>query len=183
VTDVEIVQPIRDKRDIELMKKSLSGNLRNQLLFVVGINTALRVSDLLRLKVGDVRDKDVLTLREKKTGKIKRFRLNQSIRKAISQLSDAPDDEYLFRSREGVNRPISRQQAWNILNKAADRCGLNYEIGSHSLRKTWGFHAYESGVKLSVIQYALNHSSQRETLRYIGITQDTVDDVYEEVCL
>jgi integrase len=180
---VNTVQPLRRKRDIERMKKAL-GNPRDRLLFIFGINSSLRISDILRLKVGDVRGKTTLTLREKKTGKLKKFRLNQSVVSAVQQLvpADASDNDWLFPSRKG-NRPITRVQAYRILTDAARRAGLDIEVGTHTLRKTFAYHAYKAGVDLALLMSVLNHSSQRETLRYIGITQDQVDDVFVSVNL
>jgi integrase len=180
---VNTVQPLRSKRDIERMKKAL-GNPRDRLLFIFGINSSLRISDILRLKVGDVRGKSTLTLREKKTGKLKKFRLNQSVVSAVQQLvpADASDNDWLFPSRKGA-RPITRVQAYRILTDAARRAGLDIEIGTHTLRKTFAYHAYKAGVDLALLMSVLNHSSQRETLRYIGITQDQVDDVFVSVNL
>ncbi|MDH5159832.1 site-specific integrase [Heyndrickxia oleronia] len=179
---MNLVQPIRDKRDINRMKKAL-GNPRDLLLFTFGINSALRISDILKLKVGDVRNTDVLT-REQKTGKIKRFRMNKAIVDAVKSLvpAGATDSDWLFPSRKG-DKPITRVQAWRILNDAADRAGVKTEIGTHTLRKTFAYHAYKSGVDLTLLMSVLNHSSQRDTLRYIGIEQDRVDDVYISVNL
>jgi integrase len=180
---VNTVQPLRNKRDIERMKKALD-NPRDRLLFIFGINSSLRISDILRLKVGDVRGKTTLTLREKKTGKLKKFHLNQSVVSAVQQLvpADASDNDWLFPSRKG-GRPITRVQAYRILTDAARRAGLDIEIGTHTLRKTFAYHAYKAGVDLALLMSVLNHSSQRETLRYIGITQDQVDDVFVSVNL
>ncbi|MGC4375793.1 site-specific integrase [Fictibacillus sp. Mic-4] len=180
---VNTVQPIRNKRDIDRMKKAL-GTPRNKLLFIFGINSSLRISDILKLKVGDVRNKAVLTLRETKTGKAKTFRLNQSIVKAVKESvsPEVSDEDWLFPSRKG-NGPISRVQAYRILNAAAKRAGLNFEIGTHTLRKTFAYHAYKAGVDLSLLQSILNHSSQRETLRYIGINQDQMNEVYMNINL
>lgn len=171
------VQPIKDKRDIERMKKALHG--RDLLLFIVGINTSLRISDILELKREDF-EGDSLILREKKTSKRKVIRINDALRKAINEL--APSSGYLFPSRKG-DKPITRTQAWRILNAAAERAGLNIAFGTHSLRKTFAYHAYSQGVELPTLMRVLNHASQRETLRYIGIEQETIDDVYVNVNL
>ena len=181
---METVQPIRSLDDIARMKQALRG--RDLLLFNLGINTGLRISDLLALKVGDVRNRTELRLREKKTGKSKVLRFNSAIVETLAQL-DGEDDDYLFRSREcdsqGVAKPISRQQAYNVLRGAAERAGLNVDIGTHTLRKTFGYHAYKAGVDLATLQALFNHASQRVTLRYIGVGQDEINDVYEAVCL
>lgn len=180
---MELVQPIKSKRDIERMKKAL-GKSRDRLLFIIGINSALRISDILQLKVGDVRDKDSIALRETKTRKTKRFPINESIRKAVRELisAEANDSDWLFPSRKG-DKPISRVQAYRVLKGAAERAGLAIDIGTHSLRKTFAYHAYKANVDLSVLMTVLNHASQRETLRYIGIVQEDVDSVYNAINL
>lgn len=177
------VQPIKSKRDIERIKKVLSSNPRNLLLFIVGINTALRVSDILALKVRDISD-TYIEITEQKTGKRKRIKINAAIRSAFRELvpADANPNDWLFPSRKG-DQPIGRVQAWRILNKAAEDADFDISIGTHSLRKTFGFHAYNSGVGLPLLMRILNHSNQRETLRYIGIESEQIDEVYIDMCL
>jgi integrase len=179
---VNEVQPIRNKRDVERMKKALHG--RDLLLFTFGINSGLRISDILKLKVADVRGQRSIIIRENKTSKPKRFVFNQSIIDAVERLVDAsaPSTDFLFKSRKGANRPISRVSAYRVLNAAAERVGLD-EIGTHSLRKTFGYHAYQNGTDLSLLQSIFNHSSQSVTLRYIGVNQDRIDEVYANVNL
>jgi integrase len=179
---MNLVQPIRNRADIERMKTALRGNPRDYRLFVLGINVGLRVSDLLRLKVGDIRGKTALNLHEKKTGKTKQLRFNSAVIELLRDLPGA-DDAYLFPSREGSNRPITRQTAYNVLNAAARRAGVDCEIGTHTMRKSFGYHRYKAGVPLETLQAVFNHSSPRETLRYIGIVQDDIDEVYEAVAL
>ncbi|MFA6282357.1 MAG: site-specific integrase [Candidatus Omnitrophota bacterium] len=182
---MEIVHPIRNKKHIEAIKQLLMPGTRDYLMFVLGINSALRISDLLNLKVGDVAtDKGPLaniSVREKKTGKPKQFPVNNSSSKAIKlylekekpQLTD-----YLFKSRKGENRPISRVQAWSILSNIAACIGIEENIGTHTLRKTFGYHTFKSGVGIETIQKILNHDSPADTLKYIGITQDDINSVY-----
>lgn len=178
------VQPIKDKRDIQRMKDCLHG--RDLLLFIVGINTNLRISDILKLKREDFNG-DHLVLREQKTGKTKTIHLNQALISAINEL--APASGYLFPSRKaddnGEVKPITRTQAWRILNTAAKRAGLTIAFGTHTMRKTFAYHAYNNGkgVDLALLMRILNHSSQRETLRYIGIEQEAIDNVYDFVNL
>ena len=183
---MEFVQPIRDTKQISSIKRLLKAeNLRDYALFTLGINSGLRVSDLLSLNVGDVIDdkgniKDRVTLREKKTGKTKNFPIGDSSKKALREYlaeDDMPLSEPLFPSRKG-NKPITRVQAYRILNDVARAVGIKEKIGTHTLRKTFGYHAYKMGMDLSVIQKLLNHSSPSVTLAYIGITQDDLDDVY-----
>lgn len=171
------VQPIKNKRDIERMKQSLNG--RDLLLFILGINTNLRISDLLRLTREDIVD-NAIVLVESKTGKTKRIHLGDNTIAQIKPL--LPDTGTLFPSRKG-GKPISRQQAWRTLSAAAERAGLNIEFGTHSLRKTFAYHAYKQGVDLALLMRILNHSSQRETLRYIGIETEDITNVYDSVQL
>jgi integrase len=181
---MEIVQPIRNRKVIEQFKESLT-DPRNKLMFIIGINSGLRISDILPLKVADLRGKTSLTIREEKTGKSKTFRFNSAITSAISELlpQDAADGDYVFQSRKGANKPLTRIQAYRILNSAAERVGITESIGCHTLRKTFGYHAYKAGVDLTLLQSIFNHSAQSVTLRYIGITQDNVDAVYDAINL
>ncbi|NYV68846.1 tyrosine-type recombinase/integrase [Bacillus sp. Gen3] len=175
------VQPIRNIKHINAIKKALHG--RDRLLFIFGINSGLRISDILKLKVGDVRGKESVAVKETKTSKAKYFKFDQAIKKAVQELvpATAGDDEYLFKSRKGNNKPITRVAAWRILNDAAERAGVADKIGAlgtHSLRKSFGYHAYKKGTDITLLQSIFNHSSQKDTLRYIGINQDMIDEVY-----
>lgn len=182
---MEFVQPIRDIKKIEAIKKILlAQSSRDHLLFVLGINGGLRISDILKLKVKDVvneknKPRTFYEVREQKTGKSRRLVFSKNVLKAIELfIKDHPDidhEEYLFKSREGG--PISRQRAYQIINSAAREVGIQDKIGTHTLRKTFGYHAYKSGVDIAVIQQIFNHSAPSITLRYIGITQDDIDDV------
>jgi len=183
---MEFVQPIRDKNQIEAMKKVLrAASLRNFVLFTLGINSGLRISDLLPLKISDITDekgkiRDRISLREKKTGKAKAFPIGETTKKALKEYLfslNYQSDRPLFPSRKG-NGPLTRQQAYRLLNEAARTIGIMDEIGTHTLRKTFGYHAYKSGADIAVIQKLFNHSSPSVTLRYIGITQEELDDVY-----
>ena len=184
---MEFVQPIRDKRKIALMKEILKEkSMRDYCLFVLGINSGLRISDLLNLKIGDAFDgvhpKDRISLREQKTGKERDFPLGSTARAAICEYLQTMDnvdaDKPLFPSRKGES-PISRQQAYRILNDAARQAGIKDKIGTHTLRKTFGYHAYKCGIDITVLQQLLNHSAPSVTLRYIGITRDDLDNVYK----
>jgi integrase len=183
---VNTVSPIRDKKQIDAMKSFLKGkDIRDYLLFSVGISSALRISDILQLKTKDVWDgrkpKEFIMLNEKKTGKSKRFPITKNLNKAILQFMkeyDLDQEEYLFQSRKGDKKPITRQHAAYILSQAGDYVGIKEPISTHSMRKTWGYWAYKSGVSLALIMEALNHSSIANTRKYLGITQEDLDDVY-----
>ncbi|MCF8011633.1 MAG: site-specific integrase [Clostridiales bacterium] len=183
---MEFVEPIRDIKKIEAIKKILKGNnLRDYCLFTLGINSGLRVSDLLSLKVSDVvsdkgKVKDRIAIRERKTNKVKNFPVGTKARKALEEYLRKYKlglDMPLFLSRKG-SAPISRQHAHRILNEAAASVGIKDRIGTHTLRKTFGYHAYKKGYDITLLQKLFNHTAPSITLRYIGITQDELDDVY-----
>jgi len=188
---MEFVQPIRDQKQIESIKKILKAtNLRDYCLFTLGINSGLRVSDLLKLNLLDVLNekrkvKDRIELREKKTEKYKNFPISDTAKKAITEYLSTRDlsdlDQPLFISRkpdkDGEYR-LQRQQAYKIINDAAKEVGIKDRIGTHTMRKTFGYMAYQSGVDITRIQKLLNHSSPSVTLEYIGITREQLDEVY-----
>ena len=116
---------------------------------------------------------------------MRNIKLNQSSRKALKELLETLDtydmSNYIFKSREGDNKPISRQQALNILKDAAESVGVKENIGTHSLRKTWGYHAWKSGYNPALIMETLNHSNLSVTKRYLGIRQDEINDLYDNL--
>jgi integrase len=175
------VEPIRDPKDVARMKAALHG--RNRLMFVMGVSLGLRISDLLALKLGDVRGKERIKIKEKKTRKPREIKLSKTVMTEVAKL-DGADDEYIFRSRQGGNKPISRVQAYRILNAAAERAGIAEKIGAigtHTLRKTHGYKHYQNGVHITRIMAILNHSSESTTLRYIGITAEEIDEAYDAI--
>lgn len=184
------VQPLRDKKDIQRMKNYLKEkNPRDYLMFMIGISSALRISDILRLKVSDVWDgkkvKTHIDIREKKTDKSKRFAISPNLEKALREYiksNKLSQEDYLIISnkldKDGNKRAISRQQAHDIISNAADWVGIKDPTSNHTMRKTWGYWAYKSGVSLALIMEALNHSSIANTKKYLGITQDDLDELY-----
>ena len=191
---MEFVQPLRSRADIARVKEVLKGkNLRDYVLFVLGIYTGLRISDLLKLRVKDVATREgkkllvreSLSLRERKTGKAKIIILNKVARSALKQLlrgasSDLEDPLFVSRKRgaEGRLQAIQRGQAYHILNRAAREAGITERIGTHTLRKTFGYHNYRKGFDITKLQQIFNHSSPAVTLAYIGFTQDEIDEAY-----
>ena len=180
------VGAIKDKKQIEKIKLILKDSPRDYLLFVMGINTGLRISDLLNLTFGDVLDDsntvtDSIKVKEKKTGKTKTFFVNDAVRnvlqECINDFQVEPTD-YLFASRKGDNQPISRIQAWRIINDACEAAKTTGSIGTHTLRKTFGYWAYKQGIDIALLMKIFNHSSEAITLRYIGITQEDINNVY-----
>jgi integrase len=193
------VQPIRDTKKIDAMKAIMRGesNYRDLLLFTLGINTGLRISDILALKWSSflnggklLKVESKLNVVEIKTKKVKTFMLNRSVVEALKLYYDSLDsvnpDDPVFSSRKSDNgspKALSRVGAWMLLNRYAHMVGLNDGIGTHTLRKTFGYHLYKRGVSLEHIQKMLNHSSPAITLRYIGITQDQLNGIYYELNL
>ncbi len=177
------VQPIRDLGQIEKFKRILKEkSYRNYFLFVLGLNTGLRIGDMLKLKVMDVKDKIHITLQEEKTGRTKIFKLNPSIQSVIADYVWLKENqEYLFPSRQG-NKPISRFMAYKIIKDAGNKIGLK-EIGTHTLRKTFGYHFYKKNKDVALLQSIFNHSAPSVTLRYIGINQNIMDNAIDDFSL
>ncbi|WP_026673758.1 site-specific integrase [Alkalihalobacterium bogoriense] len=188
---MNVVNPIRDRKQLEAVKGYLRGkNKRNYLLFMVGISSALRISDILKLRVSDVWDGkqpvEFIELNEKKTGKYKRFPLTQNLKKAVKEYMKEYEpnlNDYLFVSRVGTNKPITRQYAVLMLNEACDMVGIKESFGTHGMRKTWGYWAFKNGISLDYISIALNHRSIAETKRYLGLLQEDLDNIYLQVNL
>ena len=184
------VQPIRSKEKIEEMKQELKKNgTRDYLLFIVGINTGLRISDLIKLQVQDILNSDRtlkthIEIIEQKTKKKKRFRLNQIWAEELYQYIKNMDiKDYIFKSRNGVNKPITRVRAYDLLNETARKVGIEDKIGTHTLRKTFGYWFYQRTKDVAILQEIFNHSSPSITLQYIGINQDIVDRELENFSL
>lgn len=174
------VQPIRNLLQIEQMKEALrKKSKRDEFLFLFGINSGLRISDILPLRVSDVKGKSVIYIKEKKTQKIRKVILLKKLQLLINEYcKDMKPNDYLFRSVR-TRKPISRIQAYRILNDAAREVGLE-EIGSHSLRKTFGYWFYQSTKDVAILQEIFGHSSPSITLRYIGINDDNIEQAYEK---
>nr|WP_263323839.1 tyrosine-type recombinase/integrase [Neobacillus sp. Marseille-Q6967] len=175
---MEYVEAIRDIKQIQAMKKVLKNHSeRDYLLFVFGINTGLKISELLQLKVSDVIDGkgkvvDYLILKDDEANHLEIY-LNNKVKKAIKDyiLSSRYDSNmYLFNSPK-THQPITRQQAYRVINDAAREVGITTKIGTHSLRKTFGYHAYKQGVAISLLQKYFHHASSSETLKYIGVSK------------
>ena len=179
------VDPIRNKDDIQKVKDVLLKKCyRDYLLFEVGINTGLRISDILNLKVSDVRGKYHIELREQKTGKPKKFRINSILKSELENwIMTKNGDNYLFESLRTSGNPLERTRAYCILKHAAQAAGITIKIGTHTMRKTFGFHFYQKTKDIALLQQIFNHSSPSITLRYIGINQDILDNAMADFVL
>jgi integrase len=190
---MELVDPIRSIKKIEDLKEYMleEGNVRNYALVVLGLNSALRISDILALKWDDVYNleehyfKTHVSLKEKKTGKTKKFLLNKNAVNALKRLRKERGNiklsEYVFLSREGQNKPITRIMALKIIKDGAAAVRIKDRIGCHSLRKTFGYWSWKKGTPLPLLTELFNHSNQQITRRYLGISQDDLDEVYRLV--
>ena len=170
------VEPIRDMDLVlDVADYLKSNNERDFVLFMFGIYTGLRISDILKFRIRDVKGKDAIYIREKKTGKEKRFPINDELKPIIQNyIVGKRDFEFLFKSPNFPNKPITRQQAYNILSTAAKVFGLD-NIGTHTLRKTFGYHMYQQTHDAVTLMEIFNHADISVTLRYIGINQDNKD--------
>ena len=195
---MNFVEPIRDRKKIAQIKNLLRGQkrYRDLLLFVVGINTALRISDLLQLRIVHLVDdqqqiKKRFWIREQKRGKRHEITINNSIRDVLEEfleayagVADNPKYFLFFNTKiKNYAVPIKRGQAWKFITTICQQVGLRGNFGTHSLRKTWGYHARMSGVDLALIMHKLNHESIAYTKRYLGITDDELQAVIQKLNL
>ncbi|QQZ08938.1 tyrosine-type recombinase/integrase [Heyndrickxia vini] len=173
---MEYVEALRDIKQINSMKRYLKKHSeRDYVLFVFGINTGLKITEILNLKVEDVFEKE---------DKIRNFYrlpdrnvyLNHKVKNALLHYihtNNLPTDSYLFQSAK-TKKPITRQQAYRIIHDAAVSVGIEGKIGTNSMRKTFGYHAYKKGVAISLLQKHFHHATPSETRKYLGITKDEI---------
>ncbi|MBG9548399.1 tyrosine-type recombinase/integrase [Cytobacillus firmus] len=177
---MEFVQPIRDKETIEEMKAFLKEkNERDYVMFMIGINTGLRIGDILRLKVKDVSGEEIKIV-EGKTDKKKIVPINKSLRSAIKPFIKGKDpDEYLILSRQknskGKRTHIDRSTAYRIIKEAAVSCGFTKNCGTHTMRKTFGYMHYKAHGNIAALQKIFNHDKELTTYIYIGLEKDYLD--------
>ena len=181
--NVNKVEPIKDiedvKRLLDVLKKK---STRNYLLALYGFYSGLRISDILPLKVIDVKNKTHIRIEEEKRGHKRDVVIPKKLREITAIYIIGKDDqEYLFKSRQGYNRPISSTQAYRILNEAAATAKLKVNIGTHSLRKTFAYHLYKSTNDIVYVQETLGHSNIAMTKRYLGIDLDEIEDAISKL--
>lgn len=188
-------QPLKELEQIEALKEYFfdRGEVRNYTLIVLGLNTSLRISDMLMLRWHDVYNfhtgtyKQHIYVCEKKTRKRNTIALNPAITAALETLRKAEKnvlpETFLFSSRKGNNRPITRNYAFTLIKNASHALGFEDNIACHSLRKTFGYQAWKQGIQPALLMSIYNHSSYEVTKRYLGITQDERDEVFFKVML
>ena len=199
---MKTTQPVRDIVELKKIKKyyrEVKPNKRNFLLIICGFNTALRISDILKLRWKDVYNENLLSfkshidVKEQKTGKKTTVFINNNLKEALAsflkdiiakkgKLCDVME-QFIFLGQKSTDKPISRIQAFRIISEAAKKCLLSHKVSCHSLRKTFGYHAWKKGVSPALLTSIYNHSSYKITTRYLGIDQDDRDEVFELVNL
>ena len=191
-------QPIRDKESLQKLKnfyKTQKPNPRNYAIIVLGLNTALRISDILSLTSEMVYDhnkvREHIVVKEQKTGKINRILLNREVRKALNlyrhflvkSAAYKAGNPYLFPSPYVSQRPLSRYQVYRMIRNAAESVEIQEKVSYHSLRKTFGYRAWKQGADPIVIMLIYNHSSFDITKRYLCIEQDDKDKIYRSILI
>lgn len=187
--------PIRSSDDIQKLKQYFleKDQIRNYTLITLGMNTSLRISDLLSLAWDDVYDfkrekyRAHIAITEGKTGKRTVIAVNDEVKHALETLRNSippvTGTDYIFKSRIGENQPIGRISAYKIIRDAVAELGMEGTISCHSLRKTFGYHAWKKGVPPALIMSIYNHSSIEITKRYLSIDQDDKDEVFLDMNL
>lgn len=180
------VEPIRRQKDIKLIKKILQASPRNLCLFILGINTNLRASDLLKIKVEQVRHLqpgEEITLKEKKTQKRRRINLNRACIEAIQNLLKSikyEDDDFLFLSNRKDKNALTVSSLSTLVKKWCKDINLKGNYASHTLRKTWGYHQRVTfGVGIPELMVCFNHTSQKQTLDYLCVQPEEIKSVYQ----
>lgn len=188
-------QPIKNREDIRKLEDYFQkkNQYRNYLLIVMGLNTALRISDLLKLKWEDVYHEEKkefyrhIHLEEQKTGKRTTILLNPTVKKALQNYrklnKNVKISPYIFYSPRKPEQPLSRIQAYRIIQKATEHLELEGTISCHSLRKTFGYQAWKAGTEPALLMAVFNHSSYHVTKRYLCIDQDDKDQLFLKINL
>lgn len=179
-----LVEPIKSKKDVENIEKYLSKHsLRNRLIWAFGTNTGLRISDILGLNVEDVKNKQYVEVIEKKTRKYKRFPLNTKLKALIKEYLierektySITEDEPLFVGKKHCR--LDRSQVYRFINDVCKELKISVNVGTHTMRKTFGYHHYKQFNDVALLQKIFNHSSPSITMRYIGIAQEELDESY-----
>lgn len=182
-------QTLRSRTEINRLKQYFiqKGQIRNYVMITMGLNTSIRISDLLNLTWEDVylfpmnQYREYISLFEKTTEKHTLIPLNKEVIKALDNLRAKEKinaTDYIFKSRVGKNRPIGRTQAFRIIKQASEELNLEGIISCHSLRKTFGYQAWKQGLPLAVIMEIYNHSALEIIKRRLSIAQDEKDEVF-----
>ena len=177
------VEPIRNKEDLRKVEAILKKqSMRNLLFFTIGTNCGLRISDILALNVGDVRGRTHIQIVEKKTGKFKKFPINAKLKPMLEEFTKGrKSDEPLFMTK--FKNRLGRVTAYYTIREACETAHMEENFGTHSMRKTFGYHHYKKYKDVAMLQKIFNHSSPAVTLTYIGIEQEKIDESYTKFIL
>lgn len=172
-------EPIKSRKDIARIEQYLKAhNKRDYVIWVLGLNSGLRVSDIVRLNVADVVDKTHIKIIEKKTSKEKTFYINDKLKRVLKDFTKGRNlDEPLFLGKQG--KRLDRSQVYRFITKVCRENGIKVHVSTHTLRRSFGYHHYQQFKDPVVLQKIFNHSSQRITLMYIGVEQDEIDLSYK----
>jgi len=197
-----VVSPIKSLVVLQRIKALLSekdSTGRNVLLFNFGINTNLRISEIIILRYSDIftagnqfREHLRITPLKKRGKKTKKtIKLNKKLKEQIQKFclsNHISGEDFIFFSFRNKKKNLQRQQAWRILKDTAEIAGFTGNMGSHSMRKTFGYHFFQSATnskeqrsRLAMLQILFSHASQEVTLRYIGIEQQEIDAAYDQI--
>lgn len=189
------VEPIRTVNAINNLKKYLAPSPRNFAIFVVGINTVYRASEILSIRLGQVRHLqpgDRLEVKQRKTKKYRAVTMTKSCfdsiqilldhldRKAMQakDLSWVDDDSFLFAGRQ-PSRPLFVPTLSNLVKDWCRKVNLKGNYGSHSLRKTWGYmQRTKQDTPIPLLTQAFGHASQQQTLSYLCIQDEEIESIY-----
>ena len=175
----QTVEPLKDRKDIKIIEKYLlKVNRRDYAIWILGLNSGLRVSDIVALNVEDVKDKIHISIVEKKTQKTKMFCINNKLKKVLQDFTkDRKFNEPLFLGKQG--KRLNRKEVYRFIKKACEVNNIKIHAGTHTMRKTFGYHHYKKFKDVAMLQKIFNHSHPQITLRYIGIEQDEIDMSYK----
>lgn len=174
---MKTVEAIKDEQQLLIIKSYLEcRSPRDYGLFMLGINTGIRIHDLLHLFVKDFisETSEYYHYLHSSVHSDPPVYLNQKVRNSLKSCIETGSlmlDDYLFKSRR-TSDPITRQQAYRIINEAAKHAGISTSVGTHTLRKTFGYHAYHKGIAISLIQKRLQQKTPSETRQYIGVANE-----------
>lgn len=174
------VEPIKSREDLAKIEKYLfATNKRNYVIWELGLNSGLRVSDIVGLNVSDVVNKTHISIIEKKTGKQKSFYINNKLKKILAEYTKGKKlDSPLFLGKRNRKR-LDRSEVHRFIKKACEINNIEAHVATHTMRRTFGYHHYQKFKDVVILQKIFNHSSARITLMYIGVEQDEIDFSYK----
>lgn len=179
---VKFVEPIRDKENVNAVSDYIKERYGEKyfIMFEIGIHTGMRISDILNLRVSDIRGKDELVIKEQKTSTRKKknterfIGINSRLRSEIATYTKGMNGYwYMIHQAANNNRPVSRAYCYRVIRSACDAIGISHG-GTHTMRKTFGYHYYRKNKDVAFLMRMFNHSSPDITLRYIGISREEI---------